>query len=210
MKSFQWNANDVLLNGYLRIKWILEGDWNKMEWLWILARNRFLRPPVISGCSNRNAKRALKWIIYFKSSSKVSFTFRPTLFNTTDDNIWQPIIFVLQIFFIKFFWYFIFHFFSLYKITKYWWGLDQTVLVQWSLPFLKLKCSNSIFEHLIFGQKWCFIRIDTHFQRHVKTYTGCKPTKKHLSVVRDKLTAIRPISRTLIHFLLIPDYRRLS
>ena len=60
MKSFQWNANDVLLNGYLRIKSILEGDWNKMEWLWILARNRFLRPPVISGCSNRNAKRALK------------------------------------------------------------------------------------------------------------------------------------------------------
>ena len=129
------------------------------------------------------------------SRTIINFTFRSTFFNTTDDNIWQPIIFLLQIFFIKLNWYFILHFFSLSWIIGSFYeseAMPRRVstgplkgMNQWPLPFLKLKCSNFIFEYLIFGQKWCFIRIAPDFPRHFGIDTRCKTIKKHLSVVRD-------------------------
>ena len=80
-------------------------------------------------------------------------------------------------------------------------------MFQCPLPFLKLNYSNFIFEHLIFGQKWCFIRINPHFPRHIRTYTGCKPIKKHLSAMRDKQTVVKLMN--LIYLLLIPGYNKL-
>ena len=73
-------------------------------------------------------------------------------------------------------------------------------IFQWPFPFLKLKCSNFIFEHLIFGQKWCFIRINPHFPRHIRTYTGCKPIKKQLSAIRDKQTVVKLMKITWFIF----------